>query len=74
MTRTEKIKALQAMKDGRGTIASLLGFVVELWTGTNKEPGILVNEATGQRLTAPQLMERKHARPYLTIFETIKTY
>jgi hypothetical protein len=74
MKRTEKIKVLQAIQSGRGNIASLMGNVWEIWTGTNKEPGIFTNEVTGQKLTASQLWERKQARPYLNTFETILTY
>jgi hypothetical protein len=66
--------ALAAIQSGRGTIESLMGFVVELWAGTNKEPDIFTNEETGQRLTASQLQARQQARPYLTIFQELKTY
>ncbi len=68
MTRSDKIKALQAIQDGRGTIAPLMGTVWEFWTA--KKPDIFINELTGQSLTTTQLNERKHARPYLIFFVT----
>jgi hypothetical protein len=74
MKRSEKIQALAAIQSGRGTIASLMGQVWEFWTGSNREPGIFTNEITLEKLTASQLKERKQARAYLNIFETIMTY
>jgi len=68
MTRTDKIKALQAIQDGRGNIAPLMGTVWEYWEASDKKPDIFTNEVTGQSLTASQLNERKRARPYLNFF------
>jgi hypothetical protein len=74
MTRQEKIKALQAIQSGRGTIESLMGTVWEFWEASDMEPDIFTNEKTGQRLTASQLEERKQARPYLNYFLTQLTH
>jgi hypothetical protein len=68
MTRTEKIKALAAIRDGHGTIAPLMDTVCEFWETSDKQPDIFINVATGQRLTKADFNKRQEARPYLIIF------
>ena len=70
-SRTEKINFLQKLKQGKATINELLPQKIELWKQYTNEPGIYINEKTGEKITAAQMEVKQKNKGSNVLFITI---
>lgn len=70
-SRSEKIKFLQQLKEGKATIQELMPLKVELWKQYLDEPHTYINESTGEEITAHQMQEKQSNKKDNVLFVTV---
>ncbi len=70
-SRTDKIKFLQNIQQGKATIQELLPVKVELWKQYSDEPDKYINEKTGQIISNAEMEQKEKHKGNNILFVTI---
>ncbi len=69
-SRTDKIKFLQNIKEGKTTIQELMPVKVGIWKQYIDEPDIYIDEKTGEEITAAEMDVKEKTKAGNILFVT----
>jgi hypothetical protein len=70
-SRLDKIKFLKNIKEGKATINELIPLKLEMWQQYMDEPGIYINEVTGEQITTAEMEMKEQTKGNDVLFVTV---